>query len=355
MSPVGIEVTAPPRLGSVTVPAVAGEDAARALCLQLLPSWSTVAAASLEVSVISGGITNSLLKVTPPEGSGLDPVVIRTFGDNTEKMIDREEELEKILKLNAHGFGAKVLGIFGNGRVEEFLQGRILSIEEMQDPALQAKVATRMAEFHSLLSLARSQECTLWTTLQSWMDTAKTLKFEDEQRQAAFEKLELDAFQADIMLVKAALESLGSPMVLSHNDLLNGNIMILEGGALQFIDFEYGGTNYRGFDFGNHFNEFAGFDCDYTCYPQPDVQRRFIGEYLKHSHPGGSVPPEEVEQVYMEANVAALASHLFWGLWAILQAKFSNLDFDYIEYAQMRYDEYKRRKDEFLALVPKKQ
>lgn len=35
-------------------------------------------------------------------------------------------------------------------------------------------------------------------------------------------------------------------------------------GPLQFIDYEYGCYTPRGFDIGNHFNEYAGFECDYT-------------------------------------------------------------------------------------------
>ena len=35
---------------------------------------------------------------------------------------------------------------------------------------------------------------------------------------------------------------------------------------LYLIDFEYGSYNYRGFDIGNHFNEYAGYDCDFTLY-----------------------------------------------------------------------------------------
>lgn len=35
---------------------------------------------------------------------------------------------------------------------------------------------------------------------------------------------------------------------------------------LYFIDFEYGSYSYRGFDIGNHFNEYAGYDCDYSLY-----------------------------------------------------------------------------------------
>ena len=38
-------------------------------------------------------------------------------------------------------------------------------------------------------------------------------------------------------------------------------------GEMTFIDFEYGAYGDRGFDWGNHFNEWAGYDCDYTQYP----------------------------------------------------------------------------------------
>ena len=31
-----------------------------------------------------------------------------------------------------------------------------------------------------------------------------------------------------------------------------------------FIDYEYASYNYRGYDIGNHFAEYAGFECDYS-------------------------------------------------------------------------------------------
>ena len=48
-------------------------------------------------------------------------------------------------------------------------------------------------------------------------------------------------------------------IVFSHQDLLCGNILHAEGWErVQFIDFEYGGYNLRGFDIANHFCEYAG-------------------------------------------------------------------------------------------------
>ena len=93
-----------------------------ALCLRLVPGWAALRPEDVTVSVISGGITNSLLKVrdtgskavarqpcvlltclrsrsllhnnqlVPPTGK--DPVVLRIFGLNTEVIIDRERELK---------------------------------------------------------------------------------------------------------------------------------------------------------------------------------------------------------------------------------------------------------------------
>lgn len=70
---------------------------------------------SRQVSTVSGGVTNVLLRVAPPEGSGLPPVLVRVFGENTEQLIDREGELRRVLALNRFGFGAKVCNNLSGG------------------------------------------------------------------------------------------------------------------------------------------------------------------------------------------------------------------------------------------------
>lgn len=39
---------------------------------------------------------------------------------------------------------------------------------------------------------------------------------------------------------------------------------------------------------------------------------------------------DEEEAMLLEANMYALASHFLWGLWAIVQAHISNIEFDYL-------------------------
>ena len=57
----------------------------------------------------------------------------------------------------------------------------------------------------------------------------------------------------------------------------------------------------------------------------------------------------EIEQVIVEANAFALVAHQFWGTWALIQARYSAIDFDYMEYSTIRWKEYFKRKAEFLA------
>ncbi len=61
---------------------------------------------ALQISKISGGISNLLVKVTPPAPA--QPVAVKVFGDKTELLIDREAEQRTLIKLAAQGFGAKV-------------------------------------------------------------------------------------------------------------------------------------------------------------------------------------------------------------------------------------------------------
>ena len=107
----------------------------------------------------------------------------------------------------------------------------------------------------------------------------------------------------------------------------------------------------RGFDFGNHFNEYAGFDCDYTRYPASDAQRLFFRHYMaaQAGSTGSAVSEEVLTQLEAEANVFALASHAYWGVWALIQARYSPIEFDYFEYSGMRWAEYRRRREEFLG------
>lgn len=332
------------------------------LCLKLLPHWHALSLEDLSLEPISGGISNLLVKVTPAIQHGLPPVAFKVFGNKTELLIDRDAERKVLVKLNKFGFGAKVLGMFSNGRIEEFLTARTLTPQDMGHPDYVPRIAATLQRLHTVPTDGRP---TLWPTIFRWYDMAKQLRFDDADKQGKYAKIQLSAMLQQIAETKAICDQMDSPVVFSHNDLLSGNILIVEGKldphdstvreqslggpSMQFIDYEYSACGFRGFDLGNHFNEYAGFECDYSRYPDTQQQHLFFRHYLQAGSTGRPDPSsEQLERLEAETNVFALASHIYWGVWALIQARYSPIDFDYLEYSTTRWQEYYRRKDEFL-------
>ncbi|KAF3967303.1 hypothetical protein CMV_008684 [Castanea mollissima] len=322
------------------------------LCKDLFKEWSELDDSRFAVDTVSGGITNLLLKASVKEESGNDvSVTVRLYGPNTEYVINRERELQAIKYLSAAGFGAKLLGVFGNGMVQSFINARTLVESDMRKPKLAAEIAKQLRKFHEV-EIPGSKEPQLWNDISKFFEKASVLEFDDSEKQRMHKMISFKEIHDEIVELKELTGLLNAPVVFAHNDLLCGNLMVNdEEEKLYLIDFEYGSYNYRGFDIGNHFNEYAGYDCDYSLYPNKDEQYHFFRHYLQPDNPLEQVPDKDLEALYVESNTYMLASHLYWALWGIIQAKMSPIDFDYLGYFFLRYNEYKRQKEKSFLLA----
>ncbi|ONM22147.1 putative ethanolamine kinase [Zea mays] len=292
-----------------------------------------------------------MLKVSVKEDNGNESsVTVRLYGPNTDLVIDRKRELQAIPYLSAAGFGARLLGIFENGVVQSFIYARTLSPADMKEPKIAAEIAKELRKFHQV-DIPGSKEPQLWNDIFKFLKKAAALKFEDNMKQKRYEKISFREIQDEVQELKDLLDILRAPVVYAHNDLLSGNLMLndLEG-KLYFIDFEYGSYSYRGYDIANHFNEYAGFDCDYNLYPDKDAQYHFFRNYLHTDRPS-EVDAQDMEVLYVETNTFRLASHIYWALWALIQAKVSPIDFDYLGYFFLRYGEYKKQRESCFSLA----
>lgn len=144
-------------------------------------------------------------------------------------------------------------------------------------------------------------------------------------------------------------------MVFGHCDLLSANVIILptapdahasnntKSGTVSFIDYEYATACPAAFDIANHFAEWGGYDCDYTMLPSRSVRKSFLEEYLRSSSAGsrGMTKKEDLVQSMLEQvdNFRGIPG-LYWGIWALIQATISQIDFDYASYAETRLGEY---------------
>ncbi|KAJ1731275.1 hypothetical protein LPJ61_002615 [Coemansia biformis] len=308
-------------------------DDARELLGRVFPGW---AAADLDLEQNTDGITNKLVRCTNRR-AGLT-VLIRAYGKNTEIIIDRSQELMNMASLAHRGVCPPLYARFSNGLVYGYIPGTVPSPEEMGSDLLAPLIARQLAEWGQI-SLPGDRSPRLLPTLRRWLgDIPKC--YGDERKDALFRKhFSLDMLRSELAELERLAAAADSPVVFAHNDLLSGNIVLAASkDKVSFIDYEYATYNYRGFDVANHFNEYAGFECDYSRYPTKAAQLRWFKVYLDHINLDSS--PAALERMYREVCYLRPASHYYWGVWALVQAAISDIDFDYLDYACQRFDKY---------------
>ncbi|XP_054131015.1 choline kinase alpha isoform X2 [Melozone crissalis] len=336
-------------------------------CKEFLPgAWRGLREEQLRISPIRGGLSNMLFQCSLPdtiEAVADEPrtVLLRLYGAilqmGAEAMV-----LESVMFaiLAERALGPKLYGIFPQGRLEEFIPSRKLNTEELSIPDISAEIAEKMARFHGMKMPFNKEPKWLFGTMEKYLNQVMRIKFTRESQTRKLNKLLSYNLPQEMQNLRAMLEATSSPVVFCHNDCQEGNILLLEGREssenqkLMLIDFEYSSYNYRGFDIGNHFCEwmydysyekYPFFKASVLKYPSKKQQLHFLSSYLSAFHDGfenlSDEEKSELEEVVLvEVNRFALASHFFWGLWSIIQAKISSIEFGYLEYALSRFDAY---------------
>lgn len=330
-------------------------EGAMKLIKELRPAWD---ASQVKTKLFTDGTTNKLVGCYT-EDDPEDMVLVRVYGHKTELIVDRDQELKSFQVLHANGCAPRIYCTFQNGICYEFMQGDALGTQDVRDPSLIRPIAREMARIHAIHA---HNGCipkpNLWIKMQKYFSLVAT-EFTDQASNIRIkqEVPSKEVLEQEMGWMKEHLSTLGSPVVLCHNDLLCKNIIHnRKEGHVRFIDYEYSSYNYQAFDIGNHFNEFAGMtEPDFGLYPGRDMQMDWLRVYLQAfklftKNSEEEVSQRELETLYVQVNKFALASHFFWGFWALIQAKYSSIDFDFLGYAVLRFNQYFKTKAEVAAL-----
>lgn len=321
-----------PGAGSGAVPA-ATRLQAYAWCREFLAgSWKLIGPDDFAIAPVSGGLSNLLYKCALPDhvqSVGDEPrqVLLRVYGAILQGVDSVVLQSVLFAILAERALGPQLYGVFPQGRLEQFVPSRRLRTAELRQPHISAEIAVKMARLHRMAMPCSKDSAALFRTME-----------------------------------RALLEETPSPVVFCHNDVQEGNILLLAGreaaphDRLMLIDFEYSSYNYRGFDIGNHFCEWV-YDYSHSAwpfyraaphhYPTRQQQLHFIRCYRAEGCGGAERSCEEEEeeqQMLLEIERFVLASHFFWGLWSIVQAKISTIEFGYLDYAQSRFQAYFQHK-----------
>ncbi|XP_049626616.1 ethanolamine kinase 2 [Suncus etruscus] len=317
------------------------------LIQELRPHWQPE---QVRTKRFTDGITNKLVACYV-EDNMQDCVLVRVYGERTELLVDRENEVRNFQLLRAHGCAPKLYCTFQNGLCYEYMQGMALGPEHIREPKLFRLIALEMAKIHTIHANGSLPKPTLWHKMHKYF----TLVKEEIGPRLSADVPGVAELEQELAWLKEHLSHLESPVVFCHNDLLCKNIIYNSSkGHVRFIDYEYAGYNYQAFDIGNHFNEFAGVnEVDYCRYPARETQLQWLHYYLQ-AQKGSTVTSQEVERLYVQVNKFALASHFFWALWALIQNQFSTIDFNFLRYAVIRFTQYFKVKPQVSALeMPK--
>lgn len=362
----------------------------------LCPAWKTEAG-PVEFVRFTDGITNVLIKAVKrrpgqtPSQVDRDAILLRAYGQGTDVLIDRDRELQAHGLLANLGLAPPLLAKFDNGLLYRYVEGEVCTPEDLRRPEIYRQVAKRLGQWHGSLPVSaltpKSQangtaeqgngevevkrKCkarpypNTWVVMERWIEALPADTEEQKNRRNVLSKelAEVAAKFGDTPGLN------GKDYVFGHCDLLSGNVIVAPPSEnetttangntatpterpVDFIDYEYATPSPAAFDIANHFAEWVGFECDYGAVPTRSQRREFLQHYVKsfHAHanksdaaaPSISQPDldKDVAQLYHQVDAFRGIPGLYWGIWSLIQATISQIDFDYASYADLRLGEY---------------
>lgn len=293
---------------------------------------------NIKIEELRGGTSNRLYKVEGIKNDSNIKLLVRIFGNNNG-LIDRKEEIYYMSEIynKFDNIVPKIYLKFNNGLVYEYLEGKCLTYNELS--FFNNNIAKKLSEWHKIDIDSYGKKSIFFDKIYDWFDQSKD--FYDNTLPITYIQM-----KNEINIIKYIINKNKFPICFCHNDLQSLNI-IQHNNDIRFIDFEYSSYNYRGFDIGNYFNEWAGLNIDQTRYPSYLQQLSFINSYinnLENQHIQSS-------SLLVEVSFFSLCSHLFWALWALIQDKDSSIDFNYKEYAIKRMSWYLTIRDNIISTL----
>lgn len=114
------------------------------------------------------GITEEDLDSIP----GDDIVLIRIYGNKTDLLIDRKQEIKDFKLLHSYGFASRLLATFTNGLAYEYVRGVPTTKKTVRDEKVSQEIAKRMAEMHRVVQRKGhvDKRPVLWWKIEKFFD-----------------------------------------------------------------------------------------------------------------------------------------------------------------------------------------
>jgi thiamine kinase-like enzyme len=282
-------------------------DAGRVLPASLCDKVDVLRGLPLEVTELSGGLTNRNYKVTTPDGT----YVVRISGGATGALaIDRDNEYRNSIIAFESGVGAPVHAYIPeeSALVIGYLEGRTFTDADFGRPGVVERVAASCTRLHGGARFVNDFD--MFDIQLGYLSIVR-------QHGYRLPDGYLD-FGGVVDRIRKALAVKGGPTVACNNDLLAGNF-IDDGSRIRLIDYEYSGNNDPCFELGNIWSE---------CHLDDDQLELLVGSYY------GSRLANKVAR----ARLWGLISQYGWTLWASIQEATSDIEFDFWPWGLEKYE-----------------
>jgi thiamine kinase-like enzyme len=259
---------------------------------------------------LEGGITNRNFRVN----FGGTDYVVRLPGKRTALLgIDREAECIANKAAAELGIAPKVAALLTepSALVTAFVSGREMRADELREPETIAEVAHDLRSLHD----SGTELPTGFDSFRLVEQYAETGRANGSEPPAGYD----EALDAAHKIERAVRDQPGHEPVPAHNDLLPANFL-RDGDRMQLIDWEYAGMGDRWFDLGNFAvnNEL-----------EDDQEDQLLEAYFGE-------PPDDRKRATLK--LFRFMSDFREGMWGVVQAGVSELDFDFRDYAQKHFD-----------------
>jgi thiamine kinase-like enzyme len=263
----------------------------------------------LQIEPLGGGITNRNFKVDVDGES----FVLRIGGKDTELLgIDRSVEHAAAVAAAEAGVGPDVAAFLEpeGYLVTRFVQGRPIPVEEMQRPEAIERVASTLRRFHD------------GPPIPGRFDSFRVV--ETYAATAAEHGVRVPPDYEWANAVADGIKERRGPQPLKpcHNDLLNANF-IDDGERIRIVDWEYAGM-------GDVFFDLANFSINHEFGERQN-------EALLEAYFGEVLTKERTALVLMR-----FMSDFREAMWGVVQQGISELDFDFVAYADEHFARLRR-------------
>ncbi len=261
---------------------------------------------------LGGGITNHNFTVVV-DGSAF---VLRVGGKDTELLgIDRSHEEAAARMAAAIGVGPAVTDVVRpeGYLVTAFIDGASIPPDRMADPDMIATVARTIRRVHD------------GPSIPGRFDSHRVV--ETYARTASEHGVDVPAAYGWAHDVSARIERARGPqpLVPCHNDYLNANFLMDATGTVRIVDWEYAGMGDRFFDLGN-FSVNHGYDVA----QDEQLLAAYVGKETARGEDLASLRLMRFMSDFREA------------MWGVVQQAISELDFDFVKYADEHFDRLRR-------------